>query len=483
MLEPMQDWSQTDEIMLETASNGCVTWLNAHARVVLPSGLEGKPLAEIVTDVEPTALTAWLKETIPGQKTRHRTVEMSFRAGQAQVTLHVGRCLDGPTRVRVSLTDESSPINASLLRALQELRYALDQATIVAITDRKGVIVHVNDQFCAISGYSCDELLGQTHRIVRSDQHDRSFFKEMWATIGRGQVWRGEICNRAKSGDLYWVNTTIVPLTDAQGRPQRYLAIRSDITQAKRAEAALRDAVSGLKSLNLQMKEEQHRRVRTEKLSSVGMLAAGVAHEINNPLAGAITCVRSLRDGTVSEGRRDLYFETVLDSLSRISGTVRSLLDYARPIAPANISVSLADVVEANVTLLSSVCQKKCVSIELGAMPPEAQTRGDRGQLAQATMNVLMNACYAAPQGSTIKVSISIAEERVAIHIRDQGAGIPQSTLQRIFDPFFSTKPEGEGTGLGLSVTQSLIEAHGGHIDVETSDQGTLFSLWLPRHL
>ena len=409
------------------------------------------------------------------------------------------------------VTDQSKDpaVLLETVAALEAYQFALDASAIVAITDRRGVIHHVNEQFCAVSGYSESELLGQDHRLLNSGYHSKAFFRQMWATIGRGNVWRADIRNRAKNGALYWVATTIVPFVDNDGRPRQYIAIRFEITERKLAETALertvrdlavareqearraealREARDSLKTANRQIREEQSKLIQAEKLSSIGMLASGVAHEINNPLAGVMNCVKALSDGTAKGNRKDEYFRTAQEGLERIQQIVRGLLDYARQRPLTLATVDADEVLTACERLIAPYLRKNQVELQSKLQPEKLSMRADRSRLMQAMINVLLNAIYVSPKGATVVIAAAIQPGQVGISIRDEGPGMPDEVLERACDPFFTTKPEGEGTGLGLAVTASIVHAHGGDVefkvhgpDADGEPSGTTVTIWLPE--
>lgn len=358
-------------------------------------------------------------------------------------------------------------------RALRDVREALDAAAIVAITDRAGIITYVNERFCAVSQYRREELLGQTHRVVSSGLHPPEFFAEMWATISGGEVWRGDVANRAKDGTIYWVATTIVPFLGDDGRPYQYCAIRSEITERKSMEVELVEA-------NRRIREEQANLVQAEKLSSIGVLAAGVAHEINNPLAGVLACVKSLRDQAMVEPRRGEYFSTVLEGLERIQTTVRSLLDYARQRSPSPSAVPVDDIVASVVLLVAPALRKKDIRL-VHSGDRGVRLLADRAQLMQALVNVLLNAVFVSPVHGEIRIDVARDEAGATIALVDRGPGFASEVLPRACDPFFTTKPEGEGTGLGLAVTASVVESNGGRLELGNAPEGgARVALWLP---
>ncbi|MGK7901996.1 MAG: PAS domain S-box protein [Hormoscilla sp.] len=534
------------------------------------------------------------------------------------------------------------------IQELSDIKYALEQAAIVAITDEKGIIRYVNDKFCEVSKYSREELLGKNHRIVNSGYHPPEFFEEFWSRITTGEVWQGEIKNQAKDGTYYWVETTVVPFVNEKEKPYKYLAIRFDITARKQAEEALRcseaknrslvnaipdlmfrlnkegifrdyypakndknaptaSAVIGksisevfptdlayltrhfleqtlqtrqpqcseyvlpidgswrhcearyvpcgedevlaivrditdrkqvlaalrlsearerdralqLEQALLKLQQTQAQLIQAEKMSSLGQMVAGIAHEINNPVSFIygnlshmdeyIENLLQLLDlyqqhdrGTVPEisaAIADMDLDFVKEDLpqlissmnmgaNRIREIILSLRNFSRLDEAQMKAVNIHEGIDSTLLILQNRLKTKPGKPEItvvknyGDLPlVECHACG----LNQVFMNMIANAIDALdkqppPRSIFIKTAKNIMGDRIVISIADNGPGIPPEVQKRLFDPFFTTKPVGKGTGLGLSISHNIVvEKHSGTLQcISHPGEGTEFLIEIP---
>jgi PAS domain S-box-containing protein len=377
------------------------------------------------------------------------------------------------------------------LKELADIKFALDQSTIVAITDQRGIINYVNDEFCRIAKFSRGDLLGQDHRIINSGFHPKDFIRELWTTIASGKVWKGELKNRASDGTIYWVDTTIVPFLNSDGKPYQYVAIRHDITQLKLAEDQIRRQAAELQ--------------RAAQLSLIGELAAGLAHEIKNPLAGIQGGVDILiRRRDKNDPEREAL-EGMRHEVQRIDNTVRALLDRARPRLVSVRASSLTNIVQhavnlARAQLTNSATGEQNVSLEFDPPADPITIPIDPEQIEDAVLNLIINAIEAAGDDGTVKIRVARSEderseagslggdsawgagdfgEEAIVEVSDNGRGISEEDLNRVFNPFFTTRPG--GTGLGLPAVRRIARAHGGRVEVSSAPgKGASFSIYLP---
>lgn len=330
---------------------------------------------------------------------------------------------------------------------LEDLKYALDQSAIVAVTDVRGDITYVNDTFCAIAKYPREALIGKNHRILNSGLYSTEYFREMYRTIAQGNVWRGDLRNRASDGTLYWVDTTIVPFLNDEGKPYQYVSIRYDITERKRTEAKLRDQAS---------------------LAQLGKLAAIVAHEVRNPLAairGALQVIGGRLDSASQERA------VVLDVIARVDGLneiVQDLLQFAKPRQPMPTAVPLRAMLDSVVSLLSRDATLSHVTVDLDIT--DVMVKVDMDQIQQAFLNLLINGAQAMEGRGRITISNVEEGDQCAIAIRDEGPGIPLEAREHLFEPFFTTKHR--GTGLGLATARRILDSHGGTLTLDCPEGG-----------
>ena len=342
------------------------------------------------------------------------------------------------------------------VQQLADFKRALDHAAIVATTDVSGRITYVNDKFVEISGYSREELVGQDHRIVNSAFHSKEFIRDLWRTIANGQVWHGELRNRAKGGHYYWVDTTIVPFLDNRGKPYQYIAIRADITARKAAEERLAQQAA---------------------LARVGQMAAVVAHEVRNPLAGIKGAIQVLMSRRNTDDAELPVMRDIVARIDSLSELINDLMVFARPRPLRLAAVELHTIVADAMTMVRR--DPAAHGIDITAQAEPITVTAD-GELVRAMiLNLLLNAAQAMAGAGRVVVTTERHGEMAVIQIRDTGPGIPEDIRAQIFEPFFTTKAR--GGGLGLPIARRTAELHGGSLTLECpADGGTIVAMTLP---
>lgn len=335
----------------------------------------------------------------------------------------------------------------------------------ISVVDIEGRVLYWNEGAERIYGYQKEEILGQKvseflypkDRKLREEEEE--LMKELMARVLQGEVIPNvEARRQTKDGREIITNMTLSPIRDAEGRIIGMTRICKDVTQMKRAEERL---------------------LLTERLTSLGELTAGVAHELRNPLAGIkINTQILLRKKDLSETERRLL-ESIEEGIEKIQKIVEEMLHFAKPKRAEFREAQINSVVEDSLNIFQTKLKKANISLEFFRGENLPNIWIDTYQIQQVLINLMLNAIQSMEKGGRLTIRTFKEGEKVAVEVRDTGVGISPSHLKRIFDPFFTTKSE--GTGLGLSITLKIIETHGGTIDVKSEEGvGTTFTIYLP---
>lgn len=360
--------------------------------------------------------------------------------------------------------------------AAARLRHAALEAAAnaIVITDRDGVVEWVNPAFSSLSGYTAAECLGRRlGDLTRSGRHDPAFYERLWSTILAGRVWQGEIVDRRKDGSLFTAELTITPVRDDSGAIARFIGIKQDITQRKQLE---------LQAL------------RNQRLDSVGRLAAGIAHDLNNILMPMVLGPTVIRPALHDPAALSVV-DTIEASARRGAALVQQLQLFGRGVEVPRAPMRPETAAQAVMDLVVETFPKN-IAASLQVPPGLPPIVGDATQIHQMLLNLCVNARDAMPGGGCLQLELSVADVDAALAaanpgaspgryvvftIRDNGTGIPPDVLDRIYDPFFTTKDPSSGAGLGLSIALGIVRSHRGFIQVESAPgSGSAFSVLLP---
>ncbi|MCX6952811.1 MAG: ATP-binding protein [Verrucomicrobia bacterium] len=374
-------------------------------------------------------------------------------------------------------------------RELRDVRAALDEHSLVAITNPAGRITYVNDKFCAISQYSREELVGQDHRIINSGTHSKEFFRTLWTTIAHGRVWRGEIRNRAKDGTLYWVETTICPFLDESGKPIQYVTIRTDITKRKADEEELQRVAAELAEKNKELQAIVY--TVSHDLRSPLVNVQGFGKQLNRACGTITAAVAAAEGGLVPvENIRQPVEVSIPQALRFINAGVTKmetllagLLRYSRlgRVALTTRPLNVGGLVTEILAAMKFQLDEAGAEIRVEPLPT---CLADNVQTSQIFANLLDNAVKYREPTRPLRIVIRghIQDGQAIYEVADNGIGIAPEYRAKVFEIFHRLNPDATGgEGLGLTIAQRVLERQRGRIWVEgTPGGGSTFFVSLP---
>ena len=348
-------------------------------------------------------------------------------------------------------------------------------ANAIVITNPKGIILSVNPTFTALTGYSEQEAVGKTPRLVKSGKHDPAFYENLWRTILAGETWQGEFTNRRKDGSTYIGESTITPVRAEGGKITHFIGIMNDVTDRKQLEAQF---------------------IEAQKMEVVGHLAGGVAHDFNNVLAVIMGYSDLLASELGPDNPLQKFTDEIHQATTRAAGLTRQLLIFSRKQTVEPVVLDLNEVIKDMDKMLRRLVDEN-VAVEIVPGQKIGHIKADSGYVGQVLMNLVVNARDAMPNGGKLTIAtgnVTLDEnftrnhpdilpgDYVRLSVTDTGIGMTEEIKNHIFDAFFTTKPIGKGTGLGLATCQTIVQQCSGHIEVLSEPgKGATFKIYFPR--
>lgn len=359
---------------------------------------------------------------------------------------------------------------------LKRLTQAIEESPVaIFITDLQGNIEYANPKFSQLNGYSNDEIIGKNHSTLRSKEIPPELYSEIAQNLVAGNIWRGELCNRKKNGELFWEYVTVSPVRNDAGEIINYMVVQEDLSERRKLEEQLRQA---------------------QKLEGIGQLASGVAHDFNNILMAILGYASLTSLNMQPDDPLKLNVQKILEYSEKASMLTKSLLAFSREQATNLTNFNLNSLVNDFQTFLRPLLRED-IEMQTICTKDILAVKADKGQIEQVIMNLATNARDAMPDGGHLIIATNLVElneefvktqgygkpgQYAEISATDTGSGVDQKTIEKIFEPFFTTKEQGKGTGLGLAVVYGIVRKHNGYIITNSEPgKGTTFKIMLPK--
>jgi PAS domain S-box-containing protein len=355
---------------------------------------------------------------------------------------------------------------------------AIENSNIVSKTDVNGIITFVNDEFCKISGYTRDELVGQNHNIVRHPDALSSGFKTLWETILSKQSYKSTVKNLCKRGNTVYLNTTITPILNDNGDIKEFIAIRYDVT----------------KEIELQKSLDEKQKILflQSRMASLGQMLGNIAHQWRQPLTELNLTLFNMKKASKNQNdeKVDALYQDSKNLIQNMSNTIEDFTNFFNPEKEKKLFF-VQDAINEALAILKEVIHQNNITIKT-TVYDNSKVLGISNELSQVIINLIQNAKDAFILKDIKNRNIEIVlkdevyedNEYVCILTKDNALGIDEQSVDKIFEPYFTTKHKSQGTGLGLFMSKMIIEQSlDGIIKHENSEEGSIFSILIPRNL
>lgn len=396
---------------------------------------------------------------------------------------------------------------------LKQYKEAIEKSNIISKTDVNGIITFVNNEFCEISGYSRDELLGKNHNIVRHPDVDSKKFTLLWETIKNKNIYKATVKNLAKDGTAFYVNTTIIPILDKSQNIVEYIAIRYDATKEmllkeellkkeieyeelnRSLEKMVEEQTRELKELNQTLeqrvqeeiaKNEERQRVMfwQSRHASLGQMLANIAHQWRQPLTELSLAMFNIKKALQNGSENDMtkFYAESKHIIKNMSETIDDFTNFFSP-DKEKYYFNISDSIKESLVLLENMINEEIIIIKTDF--EEIEVLGITNELTQVIINLINNSKDAFIHNSILLREITITTRKensfAVIEVQDNAGGIAKENLEKIFEPYFTTKHKSRGTGLGLFMSRMICEQGlGGTLDVKSKKNSTTFSIKIP---